>query len=82
MAYKYYETWTTVNKKVIRTTETELEHQARIRRIRAAEYAARKKEEEAHTPRCIPLCPACRKILPCLHKDKNWICPHCGYSPR
>lgn len=82
-----YETFVSVNKKWIRTTETETEHNDKIRRLRAAQKAQAIEEQRKKTgevPGVTIICPGCGRQMPYnnITKSGDYYCKHCGRASK
>lgn len=74
-------TFVTVNGKSIRVEETEQEHEARIKRLRAIEFA-KKKDEERKAKGIVKgitmICTKCKNEYPYSTIPKYRECPRCA----
>ena len=76
-----YYTFITVNRKAIKIEESKAEHDARIKRIRAAETAKRKEEErkaKGIVKDVYIVCPKCNNKYPYSTLPKYRECPKCS----
>ena len=79
---KYY-TYISVNRKAIRVEETEKEHEARVRRMRAIEYRKKQEEVERHIglhKGIAFICTGCGREIPSTYQSRSgdFYCKFCG----
>lgn len=83
---KYY-TYISINKKTVRITETETEHNERMRRLRAAQRAQaleEKNKKAGWNGSTVLICPGCGDNKPynIIIRSGDWYCKHCGFAPK
>lgn len=80
MQTKYY-TFISVNRKSIRVEETENEHKARMKRLRAIERAKKAEEERkkmGYVPNLSIVCQKCGNVYQYSTIPKYQSCPRCA----
>ena len=83
---KYY-TYISVNKKTIKITESQSEHDDRMKRLRAAQKAQmieEKNKKDGWNGSTTLICRGCGAHIPYNKyvRSGDWYCKHCNYAPK